>query len=89
MRLHLFISGLVQGVNFRHYTVQTAQNLHLTGWVKNLSDGRVEILAEGTKNELEQLLRWCQKGPPAAQVELVKEKWSDAPGEFSDFTINR
>lgn len=89
MRLHLFISGTVQGVNFRYFTKEQADTFSLTGWVKNLPDGRVEILAEGTKDKLEQFRTWCQKGPPSAQVEIVKEKWSDAPGEFSDFTINR
>ncbi len=63
-----FVKGRVQGVFFRAATREQAQALNLTGWVRNLSDGRVEILACGEKENLEKLLSWLQHGPDMAQV---------------------
>lgn len=65
------IHGLVQGVFFRAETQALAQKLDLTGWVRNLPDGSVEIHAEGTEDALKELEAWCHRGPPGAQVEEV------------------
>lgn len=76
-QVHLFISGQVQGVLFRMHAHKKATSLKLTGWVRNLGDGRVEILAEGEPEILENFVDWCHQGPPAAQVENVEAQWHD------------
>jgi acylphosphatase len=68
---HALVSGSVQGVAFRHYTKTEARALGLTGWVKNLSDGRVEVWAEGPEKDVETLLAWLRRGPPSAHVASV------------------
>ncbi len=68
-RVHLLVSGLVQGVAFRAYTVDEARRLGVHGWVRNLADGRVEVEAEGDRAALDGLVAWCRRGPPAAQVD--------------------
>lgn len=87
VRTHLYISGIVQGVCFRAYTQETAQDLGLTGWVRNLHDGRVEIITEGQKDKIEQFIQWCHKGPPGATVDNVEIEWMNATNEFKDFEI--
>ncbi|MBA4416344.1 MAG: acylphosphatase [Syntrophus sp. (in: bacteria)] len=87
IRIHILVSGIVQGVNFRHYTATTANTLGLTGWVRNLSDSRVEVLCEGNKEYTDQLAEWCKKGPDRAYVkgiEIIREKYT---GEFKTFDI--
>jgi acylphosphatase len=84
-RLHAIISGRVQGVSFRYYTTQTARRLDVVGWVKNLRDGTVEVVAEGEKSALEQLLHFLHEGPPAARVNNVDVDWQSATNEFSIF----
>ncbi len=86
-RTHLYISGIVQGVFFRSHTQNVARSLDLNGWVRNLSDGRVEVVAEGPKEKVEKLIQWCHKGPDFAAVEHVEIHWEDATGEFKDFEI--
>lgn len=86
-RLRLKIFGQVQGVNFRYYLSEFARGLHLKGWVRNLSDGCVECLAEGEKGDLTALLAWAEKGTRWARVEKVEADWGVAMGEFSSFEI--
>ena len=86
-RAHLLISGRVQGVWYRASTRQEACALELVGWVRNLRDGRVEVLAEGPREALEALLRWCHEGPPAATVVEVDVNWSESSGEFAGFEL--
>lgn len=86
-QLHATLSGRVQGVGFRYHTLGTAQNLNLTGWVRNLRDGRVEVLAEGTHEDLNQLLTALRKGPPGAQVDDVDYEFGDAQGQFNRFQV--
>ncbi len=69
--IHSVVSGLVQGVCFRSSTAAQAKALHLTGWVKNLPDGRVEVLASGEKVNVLKLYEWLQRGPAHAQVSGV------------------
>lgn len=86
-RIHLLIAGRVQGVFFRMHTHKKATQLKLTGWVRNLPDGRVEAYAEGEENLLEEFAEWCHQGPPAAQVEKVDVKWEEGENKFKDFRI--
>ena len=78
-RVHVLVSGLVQGVYYRASTVEVARGLGLTGWVRNLKDGRVEILAFGEDEPLAHLVEGCRVGPPQARVDNV-EAWA-AEGE--------
>ena len=87
-RIHIFISGLVQGVFFRDSARKEAKKLGLLGWVRNLSDGRVEIMAEGDKEKLEDLLEWSKRGPLIAEVEKVDFEWEEYSGEFNSFEIS-
>ncbi|ACB53508.1 probable acylphosphatase [Crocosphaera subtropica ATCC 51142] len=66
--VHVFISGKVQGVGYRYSTVQEAEKLGIRGWVRNLLDGRVEAMFEGTELLIEQMLQWCHQGPKTAKV---------------------
>lgn len=86
-RVHIFVSGRVQGVFFRDHTRRWADSLGLTGWVRNLRDGRVEVLAEGAKDRLEDLTAWLKQGPPLAEVQNIEISWEDFRGEFADFRI--
>jgi acylphosphatase len=79
--------GIVQGVFFRHNTRQRAQALGLKGWVRNVEDGSVEALFEGPKDKIEEIIKWCHKGPPGAVVERVEVQWEPYVGEFDDFRI--
>lgn len=88
VRVHLLISGIVQGVNFRYYTRETAKKLNLTGWVKNLSDGKVEAVAEGDEEKINKFIEWAKHGPPSARVDNVEVKKGKYTGEFSDFKID-
>lgn len=77
--LHLLISGMVQGVNFRSFVRSGARELGLTGWVKNLPDGRVEVLAQGEKSDLDLFLSVCNEGSRWARVDHVEEEWIRDP----------
>ncbi len=89
VRLSATVEGRVQGVSFRYYTVERAENLGLTGWVANRPDGRVETVAEGRREELDEFLAFLRQGPPAAYVSNVVVRWLDATGEFSGFGVIR
>jgi acylphosphatase len=86
-RLELRITGIVQGVAFRYYTQDEGTQLALTGFVRNLHDGSVEVVAEGLEPALEELATWCGHGPPSAQVLEVQRRWRPATGEFKRFFI--
>ncbi len=86
-QLHAIVSGRVQGVNFRYYTQLTAHRLGARGWVRNLDDGSVEVVAEGTAAQLDKLLAFLRKGPPSARVIDVSVQWYPASGHFEDFQI--
>ncbi|MFA4915683.1 MAG: acylphosphatase [Syntrophales bacterium] len=86
-RIHIFISGKVQGVFFRANTQEAAVSFNLTGWVRNIRDGRVEAVFEGQAKDVDAMLEWCKKGPPFARVtdvEVISEPFS---GEFRHFSI--
>jgi acylphosphatase len=86
-RLHVVVEGIVQGVNFRYHTRRAARSLLLTGWVRNTPDGNVEILAEGSRSSLEQLLAFARKGPASARVARITPTWLHYIGEFDEFEI--
>ncbi len=85
-QLKLIITGRVQGVCFRDYTVKEARRLGLGGWVRNLYDGSVEALAEGEEAVLRQLELWCWQGSPAADVSGVAATWGEAEGGLRTFS---
>jgi len=87
LRVHIFISGVVQGVFFRESTREVAERLSISGWVRNLSDGRVEAVFEGEKGRVEKLLRWVEKGPSQAQVDKVDTKYEKYRGDLQDFQV--
>jgi len=84
-RIHIFVYGMVQGVFFRANTVSVARKLGLKGWVRNRRDGSVEIVAEGEKEKLIELLEWCKRGPEGAVVERVDHEWEKPTFELKDF----
>jgi acylphosphatase len=87
LRAHVFISGRVQGVNFRWYTQRKAQELGLTGWVRNLWDGRVEAVFEGDAGAVRQAVAWCHTGEPPARVADVDVTYAPFTGEFRSFRV--
>jgi acylphosphatase len=87
VRLHVHISGQVQGVGYRYFVLERAHALGLVGWVRNLHDRRVEILAEGERSRLELLLDHMKAGPRGSRVLEVTTEWLPATGEFSQFRI--
>ncbi|MFP3950714.1 MAG: acylphosphatase [Candidatus Bathyarchaeia archaeon] len=89
IRAHLLIYGRVQGVGFRSSTRRRANQLGLKGWVRNLSNGSVEVVAEGEENAVEKLITWCNRGPSLANVRRVEVERSEAKGEFSRFRVKR
>ena len=88
-RLHLRVHGRVQGVYYRASTRETAARLDLCGWVRNCEDGSVELVAEGPRDRLEQLLDWCGRGPSAARVDRCEPTWGPATAEFEGFEVRR
>lgn len=88
-RVHVIVSGHVQGVFFRSTTRDQAEVRSVSGWVRNLPDGRVEALFEGEKEALEQLVEICKKGPPNALVRDVAVVWEEYTAEFTGFRILR
>jgi acylphosphatase len=88
IRAHLIIEGRVQGVWFRDSTRAEAIRLGLVGWVKNRSDGSVEVVAEGPEEKVKELTEWCHYGPPAARVTRVDEIKEGLTGEFDSFRIS-
>jgi acylphosphatase len=88
-RAKITISGTVQGVFFRREIVDLARRLGLTGWTRNLRDGRVEVLVEGERDKIGELIKFCHTGPALARVKDVEVQWSDYQGEFRNFRITR
>ena len=86
-QVHCVVRGRVQGVFFRASAQREAKRLGLTGWVRNLADGSVEIVVEGEDEQVRELLQWAQHGPSAARVDRVDTRWRSYTGEFSDFRI--
>ncbi len=87
VRAHVFVEGTVQGVFFRATTHEMASALGLAGWVRNCRDGRVEAVLEGRRADVEEMIRWCHKGPPGAAVRSVDTEWEEPRGETGTFSV--
>jgi acylphosphatase len=87
VRAHVVISGLVQGVFFRDSTRRVASGHHVTGWVRNLPDGRVEAVFEGEEEDVRRVVEWCHQGPSHAAVEDVAVEWGVYTGQFERFAV--
>jgi len=83
----ILVSGVVQGVNFRYYTIACARNLKLRGWVRNLPDGRVEAEAVGDKGRIDDLIRQLRVGPPASHVTGVDVQWLTEDPDYKSFEV--
>lgn len=86
-RLHAIVRGDVQGVGFRYFVQRKAQQLGLHGWVRNNDDGTVELVAEGSRKELEALSRAVREGPRLARVDRVETRWSEGTGNLERFEL--
>lgn len=86
-KVHVVISGRVQGVWFRANTKNKAEQLHVTGWVKNTSDGNVEAVFEGEERDVHEMIKWCNEGPPPANVKNVDVKTQSPSNSFDGFSI--
>ena len=87
--LYLLIFGTVQGVFFRKSTQEQAVHLRLCGWVRNRTDGTVEVYAEGQEKDLIQLMHWCGKGPPMSKVGKVDIAWVETVKNLTSFEIRQ
>lgn len=87
LRAHVFIAGRVQGVSFRWFTQHKAQELKLTGWVRNLWDGRVEAVFEGEEDAVRRAVAWCYTGEPPARVTDVDVTYGPPTGEYHYFQV--
>jgi acylphosphatase len=81
VRAHVHVSGKVQGVYYRANTREKAREVGVDGWVRNLADGRVEAVFEGSERDVQAMLEWCHTGSPAAQVDDVAADFEDPQGE--------
>ena len=88
-RAHIRVYGRVQGVFYRASAEAEARRLGLKGWVRNCPDGSVELVAEGLKTSLDDLIAWCRRGPPHAEVEDFRVEWREFTGEFPSFRTTR
>jgi acylphosphatase len=86
-RVHVFLSGRVQGVAYRYFAEKLANSLSVTGWVRNLRDGRVEVLAEGDRPDVEGFLERLRDGPRLARIDGVEIEWGEYTGEFAAFEV--
>ncbi|MFV8755297.1 acylphosphatase [Nannocystaceae bacterium ST9] len=88
-RVQAQVRGIVQGVGYRAATAVQARALGLHGWVRNREDGSVELIAEGSREQLDALIEWCRVGPRMAEVDAVDVAWSSATDEFLGFEVVR
>jgi len=87
VRAHVLIAGRVQGVSFRAYMRDKARAAGVEGWVRNLADGRVEAVFEGTRPAVQRLVSWCYSGPTHAEVEKVELTWQAPTRREGGFAI--
>lgn len=86
-RVRILIEGKLQGANFRYHTQQEAQKLGLAGFVRNLSDGRIEIDAQGDDESVDKMLAWCQEGPQSAQLKSILFRYDEPSEHATDFVV--
>ena len=87
-RAHVFVNGQVQGIFFRQNTKQKAESHGVTGWVRNLPDGRVEAVFEGKEEDVRALVDFCRKGPRGAVITNVDVTFEGFAGEFRNFKVS-
>ena len=87
MQIHIFITGRVQGVFFRQSTRVMAITNNVNGWVRNLDDGRVEIVAQGQEQDIDNLTNWCRTGPANSRVDEFEQKEESITEEFENFEV--
>lgn len=87
VKAKVLLEGRVQGVGMRYYTQRKALELGLTGFVRNLTDGRVEVVFEGPADQVEALLTWFQDGSPQARVDTIALRYEEPEGRFSTFNV--
>jgi acylphosphatase len=86
-RVSIAAGGIVQGVCFRYYAQRKAEELGLTGWVRNVPDGRIEAVVEGDDGAVDRMVKWFRHGPPGAQVDEFNAREEPYRGEFNDFRV--
>jgi acylphosphatase len=86
-RIHIIVSGHTHDVGFRFGVIKLANSLSLTGWVKNIPDNKVEIIAEGEESNLKELINYCKEGPSSARITDLHTEWEEFKGEFETFSI--
>ena len=86
-RCHILISGKVQGVYYRAYAKTNAEKVRVTGYVKNMPDGRVEVVAEGDEFDVLSFIQFIRSGPPGSVIDGFDVEWLPDRGEFKDFEI--
>ena len=87
VRARLLISGIVQGVGYRYSCRREAQGLGLTGWVRNLPDGRVEAVLQGTREQVERMIKWCYRGPEEARVSDIAVSYEEPAEDSKEFGV--
>jgi len=86
-RVHIVAGGVVQGICFRYYAQRTAEELGVTGWVRNIPDGRIEAVVEGREKNVDAMVDWFRHGPPGALVEEFSVQELPYQAEFQDFRV--
>lgn len=87
MKAQIIVQGIVQGVSYRFFTVDMAKQYNIRGYCRNLSDGNVEVIAEGDEGMVNEFIKQLKIGPPAAHVTGIDIKWDDTDSEFDNFGI--
>lgn len=86
-RLHVYIEGKVQGVGFRHFVKINARQIGVNGWVKNLPDGRVEVVFEGSEAQINEMIECCKQGPRSGRVSNIHVHLEETDHSFEDFQV--
>lgn len=86
---HVFVSGIVQGVGYRYFVKSNARKLGLTGWVRNLSDSRVEFVLQGSQEQIEDMLARGRQGPMLSEVKNIEVEWEESDQQFESFEIHK
>lgn len=87
VRLRILIEGRLQGRNFRFNAQRQATRLGLVGFIRNLSDGRIEIEVQGGEDKVEQMLTWCQEEPHSSQIYSILFRYDEPVNRYSDFSV--
>lgn len=87
VRMNAVVKGYVQGVGYRFFAIRKAKEYNITGWVKNLDDGSVQVVAEGERSIIEEFIKDLKIGPHSASVSDIDIRWEKYTGEFKDFEV--